>query len=395
MAKKTVRDVDVAGRRVLVRGDFNVPLSKDSGCVSDDTRIRAALPTIEYLIQQKAKVILVSHLGRPKGKVDEKYRMDPVAERLSELLGRPVQKVDEAVGEVPQSAVEQMQDGDVLLLENVRFYPEEEKNDENFARMLASLADVYVNDAFGTAHRAHASTQGVTEFLPAVAGFLMENELDMLGRLLANPESPFVAIIGGAKVSDKIAVLSNLMDKVDTLIIGGGMANTFLKAQGFDMGKSLLEVDKLETAKNLMKKAKSKGVQLLLPVDVVAAPGAAPDAEPATVAVDKIPPDFMALDIGPETLARFAAALKNARTVFWNGPMGVFEMKPFAKGTEGIARELSQVEGITVVGGGDSVAAVKQAGVADQISHISTGGGAALEFLEGKELPGVVALLDK
>ena len=378
MAKKTVRDLDVAGKRVLVRVDFNVPLNKESGRVSDDTRIRAALPTIDYLIQQKSKVILVSHLGRPKGKVDEKYKMDPVAVRLSELLNRPVQKVDEAVGEVPRSAVEQMQGGDVLLLENVRFYPEEEKNDENFARMLAELAEIYVNDAFGTAHRAHASTEGVAEFLPAVAGFLMEKELDMLGRLLANPESPFAAIIGGAKVSDKIAVLSNLIEKVDILIIGGGMANTFLKSQGYDMGKSLLEVDKLEMARNLMKKAKNRGIQLLLPVDVVAAPGAAPNAEPATVPVDKIPPDFMALDIGPETLGRFAAALKNARTVFWNGPMGVFEMKPFAGGTEAIARELSQVKGITVVGGGDSVAAVKQAGWPSDQSYST--GAARLDF---------------
>lgn len=394
MAKKTVKDLDVAGKRVLVRVDFNVPQDK-SGRITDDTRIRAALPTIDYLIQQKSKVILVSHLGRPKGKADEKYKMDPVAARLSELLERPVKKVDEAVGEVPRLAVEEMQGGDVILLENIRFYPEEEKNEENFAKMLAALADIYVNDAFGTAHRAHASTQGVAEFLPAVAGFLMEKELEMLGRLLANPETPFAAVIGGAKVSDKIAVLSNLIEKVDILIIGGGMANTFLKAQGFDIGKSLLEVDKIDLAKNLMKKVKNRGGQLLLPVDVVAAPGAAPDAEPRTVPVDKIPPEFMALDIGPETLGHFAAALKKARTVFWNGPMGVFEMKPFAVGTEALARELSEVKGITVIGGGDSVAAIKQAGLADRITHISTGGGAALEFLEGRQLPGVVALQDK
>ncbi len=394
MAKKTVRDIDVTGKRVLVRVDFNVPLDK-SGRVSDATRIRAAIPTIDYLIQQKSKVILCSHLGRPKGKVDEKYKMDPAASRLSELLGRPVKKVDDCVGEVPRSAIEQMQGGDVVLLENLRFYPEEEKNDEAFAKELAALADIYVNDAFGTAHRAHASTEGVTEFLPAVAGFLMEKELDMLGRLLANPEHPFVAIIGGAKVSDKIAVLSNLLEKVDTLIIGGGMANTFLKAQGLNIGKSLLEADKTDMAKNLMREARSKGVHLLLPVDVVVAPGAAPDAEPKTVPVDKIPAEWMALDIGPETVGDFAEVLKTARTVVWNGPMGVFEMKPFAGGTEAIARELSRVEGITVVGGGDSVAAVRKAGVADLITHISTGGGAALEFLEGKQLPGVVALLDK
>ena len=394
MTKKTVKDIDVAGKRVLVRVDFNVPLDKN-GNVSDDTRIRAALPTINYLTEQKAKVILISHLGRPKGKVDQKYTMDPVAKRLSELMGRAVMKVDDCIGDAPQAAIERMEGGDVVLLENVRFYPEEEKNDEKFARQLANLADIFVNDAFGAAHRAHASTEGVAEFLPAVAGFLMEKELEMLGRLLANPERPFAAIIGGAKVSDKIAVISNLLDKVDILIIGGGMANTFLKAQGYDVGKSLLETDKVDLAKGLMGEAKNKGVKLLLPVDVVVALAAAPDSEQKTVPVDQIPAEWMALDIGPESIGRFAEALKTAKTVVWNGPMGVFEMEPFARGTEATARALAEIDATTVIGGGDSVSAVKKAGLADKMTHISTGGGASLEFLEGKELPGVAALQDK
>ncbi|TEB13836.1 Phosphoglycerate kinase [Pelotomaculum sp. FP] len=394
ISKKTIRDIEVAGKRVLVRVDFNVPLDKN-GQVTDDTRIRAALPTIEYLVQQKARIILVSHLGRPKGQVNEKYMMDPVATHLSRLLGKQVLKVDDCIGDVSRQAVERMQEGDVLLLENVRFYSEEEKNDENFARQLAELADVYVNDAFGTAHRAHASTAGVAEYLPAVAGLLMEKELEMLGRLLASPERPFLAIIGGAKVSDKIAVISNLLNRVDTLIIGGGMANTFLKAQGYDIGKSLLEVDRVDMAKTLMADAKSRGVKLLLPVDVVVALGADPNAEQAIVPVDKIPADWMALDIGPKSIEYFAGAIKTSKTVVWNGPMGVFEMAPFARGTEAIARELGGIKGITVVGGGDSVAAVTKAGVADNITHISTGGGATLEFLEGQKLPGVEALQDK
>jgi len=394
MAKKTVRDIEVAGKRALVRVDFNVPLDK-SGDVTDDTRIKAALPTINYLIEQKANVILVSHLGRPKGKVDERYKMDPVARRLSELLGRMVVKIDDCVGDIPREAVEKMQPGDVILLENVRFYPEEEKNDEKFARRLAELADIFVNDAFGTAHRAHASTEGVAEFLPAVAGFLMEKELAALGKLLAEPEHPFVAIIGGAKVSDKIAVISNLLGKVDTLIIGGGMANTFLKAQGYDVGKSLLEVDKVDLAKGLMNEARGRGVNLLLPVDVVVAPGASLDAEQKVVPVDQIPAEWMALDIGPDSIGRFTEALKTAKTVVWNGPMGVFEMAAFARGTGAVARALAEIDATTVIGGGDSVAAVKKAGVADKVTHISTGGGASLEFLEGKQLPGVVALQDK
>ncbi len=394
MAKKTVRDIDAAGKRVLVRVDFNVPLDKN-GRVSDDTRIVEALPTINYLVEQSAKVILISHLGRPKGKIDEKYKMDPVAKKLSELLGRAVAKVDECVGAAPREAVERMRGGDVILLENVRFHQEEEKNDEKFARQLADLADIYVNDAFGTAHRAHASTAGVSEFLPAVAGFLMEKELDILGRLLIHPEKPFVAIIGGAKVSDKIAVISNLLDKVDTMIIGGGMSNTFLRAQGYDVGKSLLETGKIDLAKGLIAEARAKGIKLLLPVDVVVAPGAALDAEQKTVPVGQIPPDWMALDIGQETVAMFTEAMKSASTIVWNGPMGVFEMAPFAKGTDAIALAMAESKATTIVGGGDSASAVKKAGLADRITHISTGGGASLEFLEGKVLPGVAVLLDK
>lgn len=389
-----MRDLDVAGKRVLVRVDFNVPVDKN-GQVSDDTRIRAALPTINYLLEQKAKVILASHLGRPKGKIDDKYKMDPVARRLSELLGFLVKKVDDCIGELPQTAISGMHDGDVVILENVRFHPEEEKNNEDFARKLSELADIYVNDAFGTAHRAHASTEGVAKFLPAVAGFLMESELAMLGKLLSAPERPFVAIMGGAKVSDKIEVIANLLNKVDSLIIGGGMANTFLNAIGCDTGKSLLEADKVELARDLIEEAKSKEIDFLLPVDVVIAPEASPDAERKTVPVSRIPDDWMALDIGPESVELFVEAIKSAKTLVWNGPMGVFEIEPFAKGTEAVANALAVIDATTVIGGGDSVAAVKKAGVADKMTHISTGGGASLEFLEGKQLPGVVALLDK
>lgn len=394
MAKKTVRDIDVSGKRVLVRVDFNVPLDKE-GNVSDDTRINAALPTIKYLLENKARVILMSHLGRPKGKVDDRYRMDPVAERLEQLLGSPVRKVDDCVGEEVKAAVSEMNDGDVLLLENVRFYPEEEKNDEKFARQLASLGDIFVNDAFGTAHRAHASTEGVAEFLPAVAGFLMEKELDMLGRLLGSPSRPFIAVIGGAKVSDKIAVIDNLLEKVDVLLIGGGMANTFLKAKGYEVGQSLLEPDKVDLAAELMRKAKNRNVELLLPLDVVVAPAASPDAQASVVPVDKIPGDTMVLDIGPETSKVYGDRIKNAATVVWNGPMGVFEMEPFAAGTMAVAEALAESSALSVIGGGDSVSAVKKAGVGDKITHISTGGGASLEFLEGKVLPGVAVLQDK
>lgn len=397
IAKKTVRDLDVAGKRVLVRVDFNVPVDKSSGQVSDDTRIRAALPTINYLLEQKAKVILASHLGRPKGKVDDKYKMDPVADRLTALLGATVKvkKVDDCVGALPQAAIEAMSVGDVLLLENVRFHPEEEKNDQEFARQMAALADVYVNDAFGTAHRAHASTEGVAKFLPAVAGFLMESELAALGKLLAAPERPFLAIMGGAKVSDKIPVIANLFQKVNSLIIGGGMANTFFSAMGYATGNSLVESDKVETAKNLLAEAKSKGIEFLLPVDVVIAPEMSAEVERKTVSANEVPDGWMVLDIGPQSVELFTGAVQSAKTVIWNGPMGVFEMEPFAKGTVELAKALAATEATTVIGGGDSVSAVKKAGVAEKMTHISTGGGASLEFLEGKQLPGVVALLER
>jgi len=395
MAKKTVRDVDVSGKRVLVRVDFNVPLDKE-GNVADDTRIVAALPTIRHLLGERAKVILVSHLGRPKGKVDERYSMDPVAERLGKLLqGIKVYKADDCVGVSGTRAVEGLAEGEVLILENVRFYPEEEKNEEKFARRLAGLAEIYVNDAFGAAHRAHASTRGVAEFLPAVAGFLMEKEINALSKVLEAPAKPFVAIIGGAKVSDKIGVINNLLDKVDALLIGGGMANTFLKAAGREVGQSLLEPDKVDLARDLLQKAGATDVGLLLPVDVVVATTATPNVESRVVAADSIPTDTMALDIGPQTVQSFKAWIRKAATLMWNGPMGVFEMAPFADGTMAVAREVAESQAMSVIGGGDSVAAVKKAGVVDKISHISTGGGASLEFLEGKELPGVAALQDK
>ncbi|MCL5057407.1 MAG: phosphoglycerate kinase [Actinobacteria bacterium] len=394
MHKKTVRDIEVGGKRVLVRVDFNVPLDKE-GNVTDNTRIRAALPTIRYLMDKGAKVILASHLGRPKGTFNEKYSLKPVARRLEELLGKKVALAEEAVGEIPRRAVEQLGEGEVLLLENVRFYPEEEKNDEKFARALADLADIFVNDAFGAAHRAHASTEGVARTIPGVAGFLMEKEIEMLGRALTSPARPFVAIIGGAKVSDKIGVIGNLLSKVDTLIIGGGMANTFLSARGYNMGKSLVEGDKTELARELMEKASQGGVELLLPVDLVVSMAADPGAERKSVPVEEVPPDWMALDIGPESARLFGEAVGKAKTVIWNGPMGVFEMEPFAAGTFSVARALAESGAVTIVGGGDSAAAVEKAGVAGRITHISTGGGASLEFLEGKVLPGVAALSEK
>jgi phosphoglycerate kinase len=391
MNKKTVRDLDVSGKRVLVRVDFNVPL--ETGTVSDDTRIRAALPTIQYLIEHKAKTILCSHLGRPKGKPDPTYSLGPVGVRLSQLLNREVQTAPDCVGPVVQDLVSTMRPGDTVLLENLRFHPEEEANEARFAQALASLADVYVDDAFGSAHRAHASTDGVANHLPAVAGFLMERELNFLGRALTNPTRPFVAILGGAKVSDKIAVIENLLSKVDRLLIGGGMANTFLRAQGKEVGESLVETDKLEVARELLQKGASK---LILPIDVVIADQFDARALHCTVAVDAVLSSWRILDIGPKTVERFKEHLHGARTVVWNGPMGVFEMTPFAAGTFAIAHALAELSGATtIVGGGDSAAAVEQAGVAERITHISTGGGASLEFLEGRELPGVAVLQDK
>jgi len=391
MNKKTVRDINVSGKRVLVRVDFNVPL--DSGRVTDDTRIRAAIPTIQYLIDKGAKVILASHLGRPKGKVAPEFSLKPVAVRLEQLLGVPVAMASDCVGPEVESAVAHLEPGQVLLLENLRFHPEEEKNDPAFAAQLAKLADVFVNDAFGAAHRAHASTEGVTHFLPAVAGFLMQRELDFLGRAMADPERPFIAILGGAKVSDKIGVISNLLTKVDKLLIGGGMANTFLKAKGLDMAESLVEDQVLDTARSLMAAA---GVRLLLPVDAVVADAFDANANARTVPVAAIPAGWRVLDIGPETVRQYEQALQGAKTVVWNGPMGVFEFPRFAAGTVAVAKALAALpDAVTIIGGGDSVAAVEQAGVADKMTHISTGGGASLEFLEGKELPGVAALLDK
>jgi phosphoglycerate kinase len=390
MNKKTVRDIEIKGKRVLMRVDFNVPL-KD-GVVADDRRIRAALPTIQYVLDQGASVVLMSHLGRPKGEPNPELRMDPVADRLAELLGRPVSKLDDCIGPEVESAVNTMQPGDVILLENTRFHPGEKKNDSRMAQELARLGDVYVNDAFGTAHRAHASTAGVAQHLPAVAGFLMEKELNYLGKALAEPEPPFLAILGGAKISDKIGVIQNLLKKVDSLLIGGGMANTFFKAQGLDVAESLVEDEALETARELLESA---GDRLVLPVDCVVADRFDADAEAKTVPVDEVPHGWRILDIGPATVAHFSNRLAAAKTVVWNGPMGVFEFPRFAEGTFAIARALANLEGATtIIGGGDSAAAVEQSGLADKMSHISTGGGASLEFLEGKELPGVAALLD-
>ncbi|MFA6666576.1 MAG: phosphoglycerate kinase, partial [Armatimonadota bacterium] len=381
-------------KRVLVRVDFNVPQDED-GNITDDRRIKAALPTIQYLIGQGAKVILVSHLGRPKGKFNEKFRMNPVADRLVELLGKPIKKLDDVIDPAVDSAVNAMQTGDVILLENVRFYKEEEENDPEFAKKLASLADVYVNDAFGTAHRAHASTEGVAHYLPAVAGFLMQKEIEYLGRALSNPNRPFVAILGGAKVKDKIPVIENLLEKVDTLLVGGGMAYTFLKAKGYEIGQSLLDAESVDLCKELLTKAQQKGVRFELPVDIVTATQLSAYASTEVMDADKIPADRMGADIGPKTREKFRNFILSAGTVVWNGPMGVFELAPFAGGTKAIAQAMADSKAVTIVGGGDSAAAVEQVGFADKMSHVSTGGGASLEFLEGKALPGVVALLDK
>jgi phosphoglycerate kinase len=392
--KKTVKDVDVKGKRVFCRVDFNVPMKE--GQVTDETRIRAALPTIQYLVDQGAKVLLASHLGRPKGQAVEELRLTPVAKRLSELLGKDVKKTDEAYGESVKSEIDSMNEGDVLLLENVRFYPGEEKNDPELAKAFAELADVYVNDAFGAAHRAHASTEGIAKHIPAVSGFLMEKELDVLGKALSNPERPFTAIIGGAKVKDKIGVIDNLLEKVDNLIIGGGLAYTFVKAQGHEIGKSLLEEDKVELAKSFMEKAKAKGVNFYMPVDAIVADDFSADANTKVVAIEEIPADWEALDIGPKTAETYRDVIQKSKLVIWNGPMGVFEIDKFAQGTKAVAQALADAnDTYSVIGGGDSAAAVEKFGLAEKMSHISTGGGASLEFMEGKELPGVVALNDK
>jgi phosphoglycerate kinase len=393
MNKKSIRDVDLTGKRVFCRVDFNVPMQ--DGVITDDTRIRAALPTIQYLLDANAKVILASHFGRPKGQVVEEMRLTAVGKHLSALLGKEVKKLDDSVGEAVEAAVAKMQPGDVILLENVRFHAGEEKNDPELAKRFAELADLFVNDAFGAAHRAHASTAGIARYIPAVAGLLMEKEIRFLGGALSQPVRPFTAIVGGAKVKDKIAVIENLLTKVDHLIIGGGMANTFLKAQGYGIGASLCEDDKLDLARSLMEQAKQRGVQLLMPVDVVVADRFAADAEKQTVSVDAIPDGWMALDIGPKSVEAFRHVIVDSRTVVWNGPMGVFEMDAFAQGTIGVAKAMAACAGTTIIGGGDSVAAVEKAGVAEQMTHISTGGGASLEFMEGKELPGVAVLEDK
>ena len=392
MNKKSIRDVELAGKRVFCRVDFNVPMQ--DGVITDDTRIRAAVPTIRYMVDSGAKVILASHFGRPKGQVVEEMRLTPVAAHLSTLLGKEVTKLEDSVGEEVKAAVAGMENGDVLLLENVRFHPGEEKNEPELAKSFAELADLFVNDAFGTAHRAHASTAGIAQYIPAVSGLLMEKEIRFMGGALSNPERPFTAIVGGAKVKDKIAVIENLLTKVDHLIIGGGMANTFLKAQGYAIGASLCEDDKLDLARSLMEQAKERGVNLMMPIDVVVADRFAADAEKKTVAIDAIPEGWMALDIGPKTVEAYHRVIVESKTVVWNGPMGVFEMDAFAQGTIGVARAMKECSGTTIIGGGDSVAAVEKAGVADEMTHISTGGGASLEFMEGKELPGVTVLTD-
>jgi len=395
MAKLSIADLDLAGKRVLVRVDFNVPLNERLE-VTDDTRIRAALPTIRYALDKGAKVLLVSHLGRPKGQVVPAMGLTPAARRLSALLGQPVVMAPDCIGAAAEAAAATLAAGQVLMLENCRFHAGDEKNDDAMSRALAALCDVFVNDAFGAAHRAHASTVGVTKFVPvSAAGFLMAKELEYLGRAMTNPDRPFVAILGGAKVSDKIGVLKNLVAKVDTLLVGGGMAYTFLKAQGLEIGKSLLEADKLDVAREVLDAAQGKGVPFLLPADHVIAQKVAADAETRAADSTAIPAGWMGLDIGPKARQAFAAAIRSAKTVVWNGPMGVFEMAPFREGTFAVARAVAESGATSIVGGGDSVAAVTQAGVADRMTHISTGGGASLEFLEGIELPGVAALTDK
>jgi phosphoglycerate kinase len=393
MNKKSVRDVEVAGKKVFVRVDFNVPL--ENGAITDDTRIRETLPTIRYLIEKGAKIILASHLGRPKGQVVEDLRLTPVAARLSELLGKPVAKTDEAIGDAVKAKVNALGDGDVLLLENVRFYPGEEKNDPELAKAFAELADLYVNDAFGAAHRAHASTEGIAHYLPAVSGLLMEKELDVLGKALNNPERPFTAIIGGSKVKDKIDVINKMIEIADNILIGGGISYTFFKSQGHEIGLSLCDESKLETVKEFVEKAKKLGKNLILPVDIVVSESFKEPVNMEVVGVDGIPANKEGVDIGPKTRAIYADVVKNSRLVVWNGPMGVFEVDAFASGTQAVAQACAETSAYTVIGGGDSAAAAEKFKLADKMDHISTGGGASLEFMEGKALPGVVALSDK
>lgn len=393
MNKKSVRDVNVSGLKVFVRVDFNVPL--ENGAITDDTRIRETLPTVKYLIENGAKVILASHLGRPKGEVVEELRLTPVAARLSELLGKPVVKADEAVGADVQAKVDALQNGDVLLLENVRFYPGEEKNDPELAKQFAALADLFVNDAFGAAHRAHASTEGIAHHLPAISGLLMEKELDVLGKALGDPDRPFTAIIGGSKVKDKIDVIDKMIEIADNIIIGGGISYTFFKSQGYEIGQSLLDESKLEKVKEFVEKAKQLGKKLYLPVDLVISDDFKSDKNIEIVGIDGIRPDWEGVDIGPKTREIYADVIKNSKLVVWNGPMGVFEVEGFSNGTRAVAQACAETAAYTVIGGGDSAAAAEKFKLADKMDHISTGGGASLEFMEGKALPGVVALNDK
>ncbi len=391
--KQTIQDIQIKGKKIFVRADFNVPL-KD-GVITDDTRIRATLPTIRYILKEGGALILASHLGRPKGQALPEFTLAPVAKRLSELLGMEVLMAPDCIGEEVKKMAAALQPGQILLLENLRYHKEEEKNDPEFSRQLAELADAGINDAFGVSHRAHASVEGITKYLPMAAGFLLEKEIQFIGGAVENPKKPFAAIIGGAKVSDKINVIANLLPKVDVLIIGGGMANTFLAAKGYETGASLVETDKIELAKSLLEQAEETGVSLLIPEDVVVADRFAADADTKIVAAGEIPAGWMALDIGPKTQQLFAEALQPMHTIVWNGPMGVFEMDAFAKGTEAVARAVAEADAVTIVGGGDSVAAIEKTGLADKISHISTGGGASLEYLEGKVLPGIAALAEK
>ncbi len=395
MPKKTVKDADVKGKRVLLRVDFNVPLDINTGAISDDSRIRASLPTIKYLVDRKAKVIICSHLGRPKGKVVENLRMMPIAQRLSELVGLPVSTACDCIGAEAESKAGALNEGDILVLENLRFHPEEEENDAGFAQKLASLADIYVNDAFGTAHRAHASTVGVAKYLPGVAGFLMNKELTVMGKLLDNPERPWACIIGGAKVSDKIGLLQNMLKKVDTLLVGGGMASTFLKAQGYEVGQSLVEDDKLDLARKLLQEAKEWKVPFLLPIDAVVAGEIKAGASTRVVPTNSIPAGSSIVDIGPKSIALFQNELKKCRTVMWNGPVGIYEMPQFGQGTRAIATLLSTLDATTIIGGGSSAEVVQEMGLTGKMTHVSTGGGASLRFLEGAILPGVQVLLDR